>query len=210
MPPLLFDALFLGDWRWRFLLGSFAPLRWNLPLLGDGRWRRRFLPGRFIPLRWDLPFRGKRRWSSLPGRRGFTLLHRRNRRRGGGRVFGHRRRRRILASGWDGGRVRERRHPRHAASRQAAWIEAQPILFAGRGRGIRLGAGDDELVEGVRKQRQHADQTCHGNQGGGRHETQVRIQGPSPSSGVSAPHPPQRQRRCGGTMSAQRARSSGT
>lgn len=191
MPPLLFDVLFLGDRRCcrRFLLGRFTALRW----------------------RWTLPLLGDRRWSSLLGRRGFTLLYRLRRRRGGGRAFRQRRRRRVLASGWGGVRVRGSRDPRHAASRQAAWIEAQPILFAGRGRGIRrLGTGDDQLLEGVRKQRQHADQTCQGNQGGGGHKTQVRIQGPSPSSGVSAPHPPQRQRRCGGTMSAQRARSSGT
>src|SRR5262249_4602279 len=63
-------------WRWRFLLGRFAPLRWTLPLLGDRRWRRR------VPL----------------GRRGFTLLHRLRLhwRRGGGPVFRQRRRRHLL------------------------------------------------------------------------------------------------------------------
>src|SRR5262249_15331024 len=196
------DVLLLGDRRWRrrLLLRRFAPLRWNLAFFGHRRWRRRFLLGRFAPLRWTLPLLGDRRWRRrIPlRRRGFTLLHRLHWRRGGGPVFRQRRRRHILGSGWtcDDTRGRGCRGPRHAAPRQTALIEAQPILFAARGRGIRgLGAGDDQLLEGVRKQRQHAHQTCHGNQGGGGHKTQVRIQGPSPSSGVSAPHPAQRQRR---------------
>src|SRR5262249_1766965 len=176
------DVLLLGDRRWRrrLLLRRFAPLRWNLAFFGHRRWRRRFLLGcRGLALRLcDVLLLGHRRGRRrvLLGRRGFTLLHRPPRRRGGGPVLRQRRRRHILGSGWtcDDTRVRGCRDPRHAAPRQAAWIEAQPILFAARGRGIRgLGAGDDQLLEGVRKQRQHAHQTCQGNQGGGGHKTQV-------------------------------------
>jgi hypothetical protein len=79
-------VLFLGDWRWRFLLGRFTALRWRWTLLLLGDWRWRFLLGRFTALRWrwTLLLLGDRRWSSLLGRRGFTLLHRLHRRCGGG------------------------------------------------------------------------------------------------------------------------------